>query len=50
MHEVIKQAIQKDPKSTDGQSEELLDLFVTLLGDQNFKIVLMSLHIINLLL
>lgn len=44
---IISDKIQSDPALVLGQSEQLIDFFVQLLGDQNFKIVLTTLAMIS---
>jgi phosphatidate phosphatase PAH1 len=50
IHISIQAAIDTDPELILSQAETLLDFFVSLLSDQNFKIVLMTLSIINLVI
>lgn len=47
---VLNEKIEKDPSSVVGQSEQLMEFLVQLLGDQNFKIVVSTLNMINSLL
>ena len=50
IHITIQQAIDSNPSQILDESESLLEFFVQLLNDQNFKIVLMTLSIINLVI
>ena len=50
IHITIQQAIDTNPDQILFESEGLLEFFVQLLNDQNFKIVLMTLSIINLVI
>jgi hypothetical protein len=50
IHINIQQAIDTDPGLILREANDLLDFFVSLLSDQNFKIVLMTLSIINLVI
>jgi hypothetical protein len=48
LHDVMER-VEKDQDYIMFNSERLLDFFVAMLGDQNFKIVLNSLHVLNLI-
>lgn len=48
--QIIKEKMVGEPLTVVGQSEQLMEFLVQLLGDQNFKIVLTTLTIINHLL
>ena len=50
IHIAIQNCIEVDPERVLDEAETLLEFFVTLLSDQNFKIVLMTLSIINLVI
>jgi hypothetical protein len=50
IHVVISNGIKENPAQVLNEIESLLDFFVSLLNDPNFKIVLMTLSIINLLI
>ena len=50
IHITIQSAIETDPDQILDESENLLEFFVSLLNDQNFKIVLMTLSIVNLVI
>ena len=50
IHITIQHAIDSNPSQILHESESLLEFFVQLLNDQNFKIVLMTLSIINLVI
>ena len=46
----IQDRIQTDPEYMMSNSERFLDFFMQLLGDQNFKIVLNTLNILNMII
>ena len=46
----IKDRIETDPEYILVKSEKLIDFFLQLLTDQNFKIVLNTLNILNMIL
>ena len=46
----IKDRIETDPEYILAKSEKLIDFFLQLLTDQNFKIVLNTLNILNMIL
>ena len=48
LHDVMER-VEKDQDYIMFNSERLLDFFVAMLVDQNFKIVLNSLHVLNLI-
>lgn len=50
IHITIQNCIEREPERVLLESESLLDFFVSLLSDQNFKIVLMTLSIVNLVI
>ena len=50
IHIAIQNCIETDPERILYESESLLEFFVSLLSDQNFKIVLMTLSIVNLVI
>ena len=50
IHIIISNAIKENPIQILNEIENLLDFFISLLNDPNFKIVLMTLSIINLLI
>ena len=50
IHIAIQSCIEVDPQRVLDESQSLLEFFVSLLSDQNFKIVLMTLSIINLVI
>ena len=50
IHITIQQTIEQNSELIMHQSESLLEFFVSLLSDQNFKIVLMTLSIVNLVI
>ena len=47
---LIQEKIEKEPALVVSQSEQLMEFLVQLLGDQNFKIVVSTLNMINSLL
>ena len=50
IHIAIQSCIETDPDRVLREAESLLEFFVSLLSDQNFKIVLMTLSIVNLVI
>ena len=50
IHITIQNCIETDPDRVLREAESLLEFFVSLLSDQNFKIVLMTLSIVNLVI
>lgn len=50
IHISIQATIEQDPNLIMREAESLLEFFVSLLSDQNFKIVLMTLSIVNLVI
>ena len=50
IHITIQNCIELEPARVLNESESLLEFFVSLLSDQNFKIVLMTLSIVNLVI
>ena len=50
IHIAIQNCIETDPERILSEAESLLEFFVSLLSDQNFKIVLMTLSIVNLVI
>lgn len=47
MMQILTDKIQQDPVTVANQTESLLEFFISLLGDQNFKIILTTLSIIS---
>ena len=50
IHIAIQNCIETNPERILHEAESLLEFFVSLLSDQNFKIVLMTLSIVNLVI
>ena len=50
IHISIQNCIETNPERILYEAESLLEFFVSLLSDQNFKIVLMTLSIVNLVI
>lgn len=50
IHIAIQNCIETDPVRILNEADSLLEFFVGLLSDQNFKIVLMTLSIVNLVI
>ena len=50
IHISIQNCIEVDPQIILHEADSLLEFFVSLLSDQNFKIVLMTLSIVNLVI
>ena len=46
----VKDRVESSPEYVLQESEKLLEFFVQLLNDQNFKIVLNTLNILNMIL
>ena len=50
IHIIISNGIKENPDQILHEIESLMEFFVSLLNDPNFKIVLMTLSIVNLLI
>ena len=50
IHIAIQSCIEQEPERVLYEADSLLEFFVSLLSDQNFKIVLMTLSIVNLVI
>ena len=50
IHIQIERTVDENPELVLDQAENLLEFLVPLFGDQNFKIVLVTLSIVNLII